>query len=348
MQEIIKRGTALDLTSWHRTLAMASIQTREPIFAAACSNRLAELKRLAEESPNRLVAIDADGFSIVHHLVASTIPFPGGHPRIWMWLLEQPIIDTAFLTLHGNYTVGAQAIHAACALNSLRTVQLLHANGVPLDAATDSGLQPIHLACQHFDVSFDLVKWLAERVSVEATDDSGFTCVHSAALNGSRDLMAWLIEDRHMELHARSGAGVQAIHLACQHGHHGLVRWLLDKGAAVEAEDARSWRPLHYACYFQSARTAKLLLTHGKALVTPADLPALPHDGKTLVDLVEDGPARTELARSELRSLLHSNGWQQTYKWQNQHGEDTAQGNGKQKAGTSAKKQKLQAHPVCY
>ncbi|XP_018324664.1 probable protein S-acyltransferase 23 [Agrilus planipennis] len=111
------------------------------------------------------------------------------------------------------------------------------------------------------------VKEIVHRLGTQilrARDEWGYTPAHWAALDGSVDIMRFLIEkNAPIDLPCLGTQGPRPIHWACRKGHAAVVQVLLQAGVAVNAADFKGLTPLMTACMFGRTATAAYLLGMG-------------------------------------------------------------------------------------
>lgn len=99
---------------------------------------------------------------------------------------------------------------------------------------------------------------------VFSKDEDGFTPLHLAAANGSKELSEFLVENR-SEVNARDNNGSTPLHQAvtAEGQHNDVAEMLLAHKAVVNTSDKSGLTPLHYATLANNANAVKLLLSHG-------------------------------------------------------------------------------------
>ena len=90
---------------------------------------------------------------------------------------------------------GVTPVHVASEYGSIKVLSWLKRHGAQMDAEDDDGCSALFAAA-----ACDRVKaldWLTSkcRLDVSATDDNGYTCLHEAVANGSKNAAAWLKEN---------------------------------------------------------------------------------------------------------------------------------------------------------
>ena len=126
-------------------------------------------------------------------------------------------------------------------------------------SAADAG--PIHDAAEAGKVN-EVRRLLAEGVGVNAVSETGITPLHAAAIWGHRDV-AELLLSQGADVNAKDGNGMTPLHFAANGDHRMLAELLVRKGAAVNAKARNGWTPLHVAALWGHASVARVLLAHG-------------------------------------------------------------------------------------
>jgi ankyrin repeat protein len=123
-------------------------------------------------------------------------------------------------------------------------------------------LPPLHAAASRGDVPA-LKTMLASSADsvIDARDSLGRTALHVAALAGSVEACAALL-NRRCQVDTVDESGCTALHAAASGGHVRVMEALLSKDAAVDARSTGGWTPLHVAAEHGKAAACKCLLAH--------------------------------------------------------------------------------------
>lgn len=105
----------------------------------------------------------------------------------------------------------------------------------------------------------------ANGLSVNVTNQDGFSPLHMAALHGRTDLVPLLLKHGAYS-GARNTSQAVPLHLACQQGHFQVAKCLLDSNAKPNKRDLSGNTPLICACSAGHHEVAALLLQHGAAI----------------------------------------------------------------------------------
>ena len=116
-------------------------------------------------------------------------------------------------------------------------------------------------------------------IDVEAKDEYGMTCLHSAARFGHLAICRLLIV-KGAQLEAKNRNGSTPLHWAAYRGHVEIVRLLCDRGADVEACADYGCRPLHEAAMNGHISVVKELIEERNA-----EINARVDDGWTALSL---------------------------------------------------------------
>jgi len=129
-------------------------------------------------------------------------------------------------------------VHAASALGATRRVEsLIGLNPAAVDARTDDGYTPLHLAA-FFGTAETVAALLragADPASV-ASNATAVTPLHSAVAQRSVEIARLLLEAG-ADLDAQQSGGYTALHAAARHGAVDLVRVLVEFGANALVRD---------------------------------------------------------------------------------------------------------------
>ncbi|KAM9006663.1 LOW QUALITY PROTEIN: caskin-2 [Sarcophilus harrisii] len=117
-----------------------------------------------------------------------------------------------------------------------------------------------------------------KKLNVNYQDTDGFSALHHAALGGSLELMALLLEAQ-ATVDIKDSNGMRPLHYAAWQGRLEPVRLLLRAAAAVNAASLDGQIPLHLAAQYGHYEVSEMLLQHqsnpclvNKAKKTPLDL----------------------------------------------------------------------------
>ena len=105
----------------------------------------------------------------------------------------------------------------------------------------------------------EVQKLLKQGADIHAQDlKSGWTPLHWAALGGSRDVVAFLIEHG-ANIKAKNKSGETPLHEAAHYGHRDVVALLIKRGADARAQDAKGFTPLQRAALMGHMDVVELL-----------------------------------------------------------------------------------------
>ncbi|KAI1896669.1 hypothetical protein AGOR_G00097140 [Albula goreensis] len=117
-----------------------------------------------------------------------------------------------------------------------------------------------------------------KRLNVNYQDSDGFSALHHAALTGTTDLIALLLEAQ-ATVDIKDSNGMRPLHYAAWQGKADSVLMLLRAGAAVNGASQDGQIPLHLAAQYGHYEVSEMLLQHqsnpcliNKAKKTPLDL----------------------------------------------------------------------------
>lgn len=91
---------------------------------------------------------------------------------------------------------------------------------------------------------------------------AGRPVLHPPAENGHANIVAKLLQ-RGADVNAIDAKGRSALHLAAERSHLDVLRVLLDAGADVNADAGEGWTPLHQAGYSGFEEGVDALLEYG-------------------------------------------------------------------------------------
>lgn len=153
------------------------------------------------------------------------------------------------LLLHKKSNRGWNAAHYAAAVGSLEILNLLEDHGLDITVATENKLNILDIACLHNQA--DLCKVLLNRddlcLSLDKSDENGWTIAHIAAMVGNKDIFDCLIE-KNVNIEVKTKQQKTVLHISCEYGNYDVCKKILqDYHTIVNAKDEEDWNALHYA-----------------------------------------------------------------------------------------------------
>ncbi|KAG7206695.1 hypothetical protein KM043_000370 [Ampulex compressa] len=203
--------------------------------------------------------------------------------------------ETVDVNSRNNY--GRAPIHWAASRGNTEIIEMLIQAKSDIEARDKFGMRPLHMAAWHghrdavkmlinagANVSavnkkqctllmcgarggnVGVVEYLAEAVESlcgDATDCTGATALHHAAIAGHPTVITALAGIPRVELDATDKKGQTAMHCACEEGHLEAVEVLIGLSVNVDAQDNEGNTPLHVATRTRHTGIAQLLLKAG-------------------------------------------------------------------------------------
>jgi ankyrin repeat protein len=180
------------------------------------------------------------------------------------------------------------ALLKASAQGDLAEVRNLLEKGADVNARTDMGETPLHLAhseevarflIEHgadvnardgeygmtplFNQGIAVCRFLVEKgADVNAPSRKGVTPLMWAVYWDAMDKARFLVE-KGADVNARDEYMKTPLHVAANWNKKELADFLLSHGADVNARDASGWTPLHWAAFEGGPEVAELLVSHG-------------------------------------------------------------------------------------
>lgn len=153
------------------------------------------------------------------------------------------------LLLHKKSNRGWNTAHYAAAVGSLEILNLLDGHGLDITVATENKLNILDIACLHNQAN--LCKVLLNRhdlcLSLDKSDENGWTIAHIAAMVGNKDIFDCLIE-KNVNIEVKTKQQQNVLHISCEYGNYDVCKKILqDYHTIVNAKDEEDWNALHYA-----------------------------------------------------------------------------------------------------
>lgn len=235
----------------------------QAIHRAAKAGNL-ELVRLLLARGARIDARDHSGEQPIHYAAAS------GNVELIRFLLD------AGVKVDARSDYGRQPLHLAAGWGRLGAARFLLERGAAINACADAIYgTPLHEAAGHAEmVSF----LLARGANVNAKEEDGTTPLHSTAEFGHIDSATILLDHGarieasiHKEIYGAESGGERPIHIAARRDRPEYIEFLLERGAWIDAPDARGNTPLDKAvrCGGDGDEAVKVLLKRGADLRGP-------------------------------------------------------------------------------
>ncbi|RHZ47654.1 ankyrin repeat protein [Aspergillus thermomutatus] len=175
--------------------------------------------------------------------------------------------------------LGRTALHLAAMNSRFAVIELLVRRGVPVDTRCQDGLTPLHYACLANSLEISRLL-LISNANIEAqTEIDQRRPIHIAAARGSMNMLN-LLCDKGASLEARDAKGDRALGVACRHGHAAAVQNLLGRGCPLYlAYETRPQEdsPLCLAAMGGHLAVVSLLLQHGASVVRKDESGWQPH-----------------------------------------------------------------------
>ena len=174
-------------------------------------------------------------------------------------------------------SASAEALRDAAERGDAEEVNRLLAAGVPIDAATETGVTALHNAACEGHVA--VVKVLLDKgANVDPKSTKNYmTPLHLAAMKGHHTVAMALLAAK-ADVSARTDTGTAPLGFAAAFGHRAVVAVLLVNGADVNAKDAAGMAALAGAAGTAQNDVVALLLEH------EADINAKDGKGLTALD----------------------------------------------------------------
>ena len=221
------------------------------MLRAACSDDLELLEYLIQNGSN-IFSKTKDGRSCLH------IAARQGHLKICRVLLENYNFD-----IYAKDDSGWSVLHHASWSFDLELFQYLIERGSDMFVKTKNNRSCLHLAALLGDLRICRVVLRNYDLDINATDDYGFTVLHTAAWSGDSELLQYLIENG-SDVFSKTKNGRSCLHVAAEQGHLNLCRMLLTNyNFAVHERDDDGLPVLHNAALGGDLELFQYLIENG-------------------------------------------------------------------------------------
>eukprot|EP00438_Fugacium_kawagutii_P014931 Skav215671 [mRNA] locus=scaffold310:174339:175472:- [translate_table: standard] len=196
-----------------------------------------------------LKAMTAHGVTPLHFAAE------GGHLQVVQLLVEAGAQKDAAVTETAGVTKGTRPIHCAIHTSQLEVVRFL----VEAGASADGTLAPAVL-CGNSEVVELLLK---SRAAIDAASEDGITPLHVAAVHGKWDMVKLLVDSGADKNAATAEEGMTALCFASAEGCLEMVEWLVEAGADKDVVTAEGKTAFSWAVERRHMEVAKFLLHAG-------------------------------------------------------------------------------------
>ncbi|KAL1988820.1 hypothetical protein VTN96DRAFT_7704 [Rasamsonia emersonii] len=163
-----------------------------------------------------------------------------------------------------NFSKGIKTLGAAALFGLKNVTEVLINGGFSVEEKDDKERTPLILAAK--EGHDGIVKLLLDHseADAKATDEDGWTALHSAVTGGHDKVVDVLLESiSKIDINARDSSGFTALHQAAMQGNKEMVEKLLNKQADPKIKDNHGWTPLDSAVPAGYESIVQLLLAHG-------------------------------------------------------------------------------------
>ncbi|XP_067675639.1 uncharacterized protein [Haliotis asinina] len=217
-----------------------------------------------------------------------------GHEEIVKLLLEKgalPNLDVSSIDEKDN------CLHLACVKGELRIVKvILDQAKVDIESRGERARTPLMYACRHGQLE-TVKELLARHANTNVLDETGFSCLHLAAMKGHVPTAEWLLSvGQGIDVDCTNNTGRTPLMYAMRNGHADMVDLLIAQGSDISVKDHSTVSCLHMAVQSGSWPLIELCLDKGhdvnacsKAYQTPAMRACRQGDLNLFKRLVEKG-----------------------------------------------------------
>ncbi|XGW14376.1 hypothetical protein V3C99_000578 [Haemonchus contortus] len=140
-----------------------------------------------------------------------------------------------------------------------------------LEATDDSGRSTPHFAAVGGCLPILQLSISQDKSAASRTDDMGWTPLMIAASAGRVEVVRYLLSLPQVDVNHRNVNGQTALHYAASKNHREIVHLLLEAGAELNAADKYGATPLHRAASQGHDKIVHMLLARPKIHVDPRD-----------------------------------------------------------------------------
>lgn len=156
-------------------------------------------------------------------------------------------------------------LHLAAGMDHLAVAQILIEKGANVDAKDGNWLTPMHRACRNNNDS--IVKLLIEnQADINVKDKEWISPLHVCAANNSLECVKLFASELKDRANATDRSGATALHHAALNGNCDMIVFLIGMGCEVNVHDNNQRSPLHYAASTDNSDAIRILVSSGGKL----------------------------------------------------------------------------------
>lgn len=190
-----------------------------------------------------------------------------------------------------------------------------------INAKTQFGLTPLHLACQRANVAAVTALLKCKHIDINIPDENQDTPLHEASLNGHYEIVEMLLEHIGKSdvatFNPQNSELKTPLHFACHEGQVEVVQLLLNHdyrrvSYLIETEDNEKNTALHLACESGNVTIVSILVAMGANLlatkfgdVSPIHVAARHGFTSIANELMNKGDAILDMTDSDQQTPLH-------------------------------------------
>ncbi|KEI35591.1 ankyrin repeat domain protein [Francisella sp. W12-1067] len=146
-----------------------------------------------------------------------------------------------------GYHQNTNLLYIACERGHKEIVELLLANDVNINKATDTGATPLYITCARGYKKIVGLLLAKHDININQTIDTGATPLYVACEKGHKEIVELLLENS-AAINLPQNTGATPLYVACEKGHKEIAELLLENSAAINLPQNAGATPLYVAC----------------------------------------------------------------------------------------------------